>query len=81
MTTMPNTTPGSTATVTHTQPSYVAAATDPLSSRDAAGQPTFKRRWVPLTACMFYLLCGSTVLLQFQNVVASNRTVPDLKHT
>ena len=61
MTTMPNTAPGSTAmpaTVTHTQPSYVAPGTDPLSSRGAAGQPTLERRWTP--HCLSLSFCKAT---------------------
>ena len=56
MTGMPNTPAGSTAiptTVTHTQSSYVAPGTDPLSSPGTAGQPAFTRRWVLLPIHMF----------------------------
>ena len=73
MTTMPNTPLGSAAipaTVTHTQPSYVTPGTDPLSSRDAAGQPTLERRWTP--HCLSLSFCEATCGISYYIMAEEN---------
>ena len=73
MTSMPNMTPGSAAipaTVTHTQPSYVTPGTDPLSSRDAAGQPTLERRWTP--HCLSLSFCEATCGISYYIMAEEN---------